>query len=94
MPEERGQSPVTVRLGPRTQESMDEFVSGVWQHMKGWGKAGKGLYWRPTLVVDVKPGAADRYAEVKNLLQDSGLDVHERVAATTAQPPASKPFRK
>ena len=73
---------------------MDEFVSDVWQHMKGWGPAGKGLYWRPTLVVDVKPGAADRYAEVKTLLDDSGLDVHERQAANRAKTtPAKKTIR-
>ena len=58
---------------------MDEFVSDVWQHMKAWGIAGKGLYWRPTLLMDIQPGAADRYAEVKALLEDSGLDVHEQV---------------
>jgi hypothetical protein len=93
LPEERGQPPVSVRMNEHARESMDEFVSGVWQHMKAWGKAGKGLYWRPTLLVEVKPGAADRYAEVKSLLEDSGLDVHERVPPTTAQPPARKPFR-
>jgi hypothetical protein len=57
--------------------------------MKSWGIAGKGLYWRPTLLMEVKPGAADRYAEVKALLDDSGLDVHERQPhAAAAQPPA------
>ena len=76
--------PTEVKLGPKAQESMDEFVSGVWQHMKAWGPAGKGLYWRPTLLMDVRPGAADRYAEVKALLDDSGLDVHERPAPATA----------
>jgi hypothetical protein len=93
LPEERSQPAVSVRMNEHAQESMDEFVSGVWQHMKAWGKAGKGLYWRPTLLVEVKPGAADRYAEVKSLLEDSGLDVHERVPPVTALPPARKPVR-
>jgi len=71
-------------LGERTQDSVDEFVSSVWQHMKTWGIAGKGLYWRPTLVVDVDPAAAERYAELKTLLTDSGLEVREREKKTPA----------
>jgi hypothetical protein len=94
LPEDRNQEPKVVRLGTQAQETIDEFVSDVWQHMKGWGIAGKGLYWRPTLVMDVKPGAADRYAEVKSLLTDSGLDVHERQPRAAAQPPARTPTRK
>jgi hypothetical protein len=89
VPESRTELPKEVPLGPRTQDSMDELVSDVWTHMKGWGVAGKGMYWRPTLVMDVKPGAADRYAEIKALLADSGLEIHERrqpTAAKTAPP--------
>ena len=86
-PESRSESPKEVRLGPKAQESMDEFVADVWQHMKSWGTAGRGLYWRPTLVMDVKPGAADRYAEVKALLADSGMDVHERQPQSMVKQP-------
>ncbi len=81
-------------LGPKAQDSMDEFVSHVWQHMKSWGMAGKGLHWRPTLLVQVAPGAADRYAEVKALLDNSGLDVHERQPRSTANVPAKNTRRK
>ena len=86
-PESRNELPKEVRMGPKAQENMDEFVADVWQHMKGWGTAGKGLYWRPTLVMDVKPGAADRYAEVKALLADSGMDVHERPPQSMVKQP-------
>ena len=94
MPEAKNALPKEVRLTERAQDSMDEFVAGVWQHMKGWGTAGKGLYWRPTLLVEVEPGAADRYAEVKGLLENSGLDVHERQPQPTATLPAKKKTRK
>jgi hypothetical protein len=94
LPENRNELPKEVPLGPKTQESMDEFVADVWKHMKGWGTAGKGMYWRPSLLMEVKPGAADRYAEVKNLLSDSGLDVHERQAQPTAARPTTKKTRK
>jgi hypothetical protein len=38
--------------------------------------------------MDVKPGAAARYAEVKALLSDSGLDVEQRQPRGVARPPA------
>ncbi|HEX3726542.1 MAG TPA: hypothetical protein VHV08_09885 [Pirellulales bacterium] len=84
--EDRRRPAKQIPLSAQTQDSMDEFVSDVWQHMRGWGTAGKGLYWRPTLLVEVKPGAADRYAEVKSLLADSGLDVHERQPQSVTRP--------
>ena len=64
--------------------------------MKGWGTAGKNLYWRPTLLMEVKPGAADRYAELKSLLENSGLDIKERTPRpqTAAKPSKKKTSRK
>jgi hypothetical protein len=44
--------------------------------------------------MDVKPGAADRYAEIKALLADSGLDIHERRPPTAAKAPPRKSTRK
>ena len=93
-PDRANMPPVETRLGPEARDNMDEFVSNVWQHMKGWGIAGKGLYWRPTLLMTIEPGAADRYAEVKALLADSGLDVREQVPRGGQQPrAASQPLR-
>ncbi len=94
VPEGRNEVSKEIRLGESTQSSMDELVSNVWEHMKGWGVAGKGIYWRPTLLMDVKPGAADRYAEIKALLADSGLEVHERRPQTATQAPVKKTNRK
>jgi hypothetical protein len=92
LPDAQNEPRREVRLGANTQESMDELVSNVWQHMKSWGVAGKGMYWRPTLWVDVKPGAADRYADMKALLAESGLDVRERQPRPTAtRPTAPRP---
>ncbi|HEY2892932.1 MAG TPA: hypothetical protein VGJ16_01920 [Pirellulales bacterium] len=93
LPEAQNEPRREVRLGANTQESMDELVSTVSQHMKSWGVAGLGIYWRPTLWVDVKPGAADRYADMKALLAESGLDVRERQPRPTAtRPTAGRPL--
>jgi hypothetical protein len=64
-----------VALTARTEETIDTFVSAVWDHMDSWGIAGNGMYWRPILNVRVAPGAVGRYADLKSLLDSSGLDV-------------------
>jgi hypothetical protein len=65
-------------LTEETQDSVDELVSSVWAHIKTWGIAGKGLYWKPILSMDVQPGAETRFAELQSLLNDSGLEVKQR----------------
>lgn len=67
-----------VRLGPRTRDSMDEFVAGVWDHMDSWGIAGRGMYWRPVLSVRVAPGAEQRFEETQSLLEGSGLKIERK----------------
>lgn len=91
VPESRNQLAKEIRLGEYTQDSMDDFVSSVWDYMKVWGKAGRGLYWRPTLVIDVAPGGEHRFAEIQSLMAGSGLDVSRRNVPTTAQQPAVQP---
>jgi len=67
-----------IPLGPRTEESVDELISSVWEHMDSWGIAGRGMYWRPVLNVYVAPGAEQRCAELETLLDDSGLMIQKR----------------
>jgi hypothetical protein len=67
-----------VPLGPSTADSIEAFVSAVWEHMEGWGIAGRGLYWRPVLEVEPTADGATRLADLKVLLADSGLTVREK----------------
>ena len=68
----------SISLGPRTELSIDAFVSAVWQYMEGWGIAGNGMYWRPILKVRVAPEAEPRFAELNILLEDSGLKIERK----------------
>lgn len=68
----------SVPLRPRTEESIDEFVSAIWDQMQSWGIAGNGMYWRPVLNVYVAPDAERRYAELDTLLDGSGLNVERK----------------
>lgn len=54
---------------------VDPLVTSVWQQIKGWGMAGSGVYWKPTLHVEVAPGAEAVYQDLENILQDSGIAV-------------------
>jgi hypothetical protein len=77
----------TIPLGSQTTEAVDELVSGVWDHMKGWGIAGQGLYWKPILVMEVTPAAGQRYEDLLALLSNSGLEVREK---PTGKPTSAK----
>jgi hypothetical protein len=64
-----------VALGDRTEDTVDTFISAVWDHMEAWGIAGRGMYWQPILSVQVSPGGERRFADLKTLLEGSGLEV-------------------
>ncbi len=64
-----------IRLGPRTEESIDQLVSSVWAHTKGWGIAGRQMYWRPVLELHLGPSGEGRCGEVQALMANSGLEV-------------------
>jgi hypothetical protein len=80
-----------IALGERTEDSVEDLVTSVWQRVETWGSAGRGMFWRPVLSVDVAPGAEGRYTDLQTLLADSGLEVKP-----AAQPPAQavRPKRK
>ncbi len=67
-----------IPLAPRTEQSVDELVSAVWEQMDRWGIAGRGMYWRPILSFYVAPGAENRHAELSDLLEGSGLKVQRK----------------
>lgn len=73
-----------VFAGPM-EPAVDELVSTVWDEVEGWGLAGQGMYWHPTLNCDVTPDGQTRYAELQKLLEGSGLEVKAR--GTTASRP-------
>ncbi len=75
-----GQVEQIVEFGPRPEASLDQLVAAIWEHMRRWGIAGRKLYWRPVLRVEVAPGAEDRFRQLQALLEDSGLDIERRAA--------------
>jgi len=60
-------------------QSLDEvstaFVKALRERIQEWGLAGNGMFWRPVLVLDVKPTAHLTAKRINQLLQDSGVEV-------------------
>lgn len=87
------QHPRVIQLSERTEDNMDELVSGIWTRIESWGTAGAQMYWLPVLSVDVQPGGERRYEDLKALLHDSGIKV-ERHKPRPARHPARHPARR
>jgi hypothetical protein len=76
--ERPGDAPVVVPLRQRTDDSVDQLVDQVQKRIEDWGLAGRGLYWRPQLILEVGQSGEGRYADLEALLADSGFDVKRR----------------
>ncbi len=78
LPDTRDQQPEVIPLGERTDESLDQLVGAVRTYTKTWGMAGRGMYWKPQLVLQVYPNADGRANDLQTLLAESGWDVKRR----------------
>jgi hypothetical protein len=79
---EPGAGPTAVTFHQPTDRLLDELAAALQQRIKEWGLAGQGMYWRPTLVLKVAPGANRHAIRLNDLLRDSGVDVRlEELAA-------------
>ncbi|MEX2138662.1 MAG: hypothetical protein WD894_05335 [Pirellulales bacterium] len=77
-PERPDDAPVAIPMRMRTEDSVDSLVAAVQQRIGDWGIAGRGLYWRPQLVLEVGHSGEGRYADLEALLADSGFDVKRK----------------
>ncbi len=50
-----------------------ELVDALVREIQSWGKAGRGMYWKPELRVFVAPGAQDRWEQLTQVVQPLGL---------------------
>jgi hypothetical protein len=73
-----GQSLKAIPMRGTTKDAVDQFISTLWQHIEDWGIAGPRMYWKPELNVVVAPGGQPRFEQLKQLLQDSGIQVRQK----------------
>jgi hypothetical protein len=84
-----GAGATVVSFQQPTEKVLDDLATVVQQQIKYWGLAGQGMYWRPTLVLQVAPGADQHAARLNDLLRDSGIDVRVQQVATRRSGEAS-----
>jgi len=91
---EQGRGSRVIPLGPRTETAIDDFVGALRKEMNEWGIAGNGLYWKPVLMLHVAPDGYRRAADLKRLLDGSGIGVrHTKTSpASPSRPSGSSSF--
>ena len=80
----------TVRAEAGARARLDEIVFRIKDHIRSWGIAGSGMYWKPTIVLHVAPDGRLRADDLKMLFQDSGLDLKE-YQSKAARLPTTRP---
>jgi len=78
LPDTHDQEAQTIPLGEHTEDAVDQLVAAVRTYTKSWGMAGRGMYWKPQLMLNVNPNAESRAADLQAILADSGWDVKRR----------------
>jgi hypothetical protein len=78
IPDTRDLQPEVIPLSERTDQSVDQLVGAVRTYTKTWGMAGRGMYWKPQLVLQVYPNGEGRANDLQTLLAESGWDVKRR----------------
>ena len=73
-----GRTPLVVPIEQDLSQNLDAVVAAVWQRMDRWGLAVSNGYWKPILTIDVKPGGEERFWELQQLLQGSGIEVEKK----------------
>lgn len=82
-----------VELQGPTRFAIDELVVGLRDHVKQWGIAGSGLYWRPVLTLQIAPGGKARAHDLVKLLENSGIDFQDPSTAKRVDQPDAKNTR-
>jgi hypothetical protein len=73
-----GRTPLVVPIEQDVNQNLDAVVAAVWQRMDRWGLAVSNGYWKPVLTIDVKSGGEERFWELQQLLQGSGIEVEHK----------------
>lgn len=67
-----------IPLKQQTIQSVDPLIDEIWKQIESWGISGANSYWKPQLRFTVKEGGQQRFAELKSLLDQSGLVIEEQ----------------
>ncbi|HEX6963429.1 MAG TPA: hypothetical protein VF175_16295, partial [Lacipirellula sp.] len=86
VPEDGGAGSSSVSFSQPASQVLDDIAGSVKKQIEAWGLAGTNMYWRPMLVLQVAQGAERHAIRIRDLLRDSGVDVHFQDVETAARP--------
>jgi hypothetical protein len=72
-----------VPLTGNSREAYEPFMMTLETQIKDWGMAGRGLYWRPVLDINVGPDGERHAADIARLLKNSGIELRTPSAVAT-----------
>jgi hypothetical protein len=72
-----------VPLTGNSREAYEPFMMALETQIKDWGMAGRGLYWRPVLDINVGPDGERHAADIARLLKNSGIELRTPSAVAT-----------
>jgi hypothetical protein len=72
-----------ISLSGNSRETYEPFVTALETQIQDWGMAGKGLYWRPVLDINIGPDGQQRAADITRLLKNSGIELRASSAIAT-----------
>ncbi len=75
VPSSRIEKEVVIRMEGTPEQRAEKLAEVIRTRMKSWGLALQGGYWRPELIVEVRPGAMWRYEQLERLFLASGIDI-------------------
>jgi len=64
-----------ISLDQSMNEISKEFAAALRTRIEEWGLAGRGLYWKPVLKINVGPGGEQTAKQVLRLLKGSGVEL-------------------
>ncbi len=67
--------PITIPFDGLTENAIAPLVDSVWKMIDGWGEAGANGYWKPELRFTVQRGGERRFADLRQLLDQSGFQI-------------------
>ncbi len=67
-----------ITLESHTAAAVDPLQQAVTRRVQSWGIAGAGMYWRPTLQMEVTPLGQKRFEDFAILLENSGYQINRK----------------
>ena len=78
LPDTSGSGGKNIAIAHSVEASAEQLVTALRQNIKGWGIAGKGLYWKPKLILNVSPSGARNARYLATRLNGTGLEVQTK----------------